>query len=79
MFTGRHKEVEKKRSKALDAAYEANPERFVLGRPSTGRVPGIVEINPVALDKNELDPPSTCVNFPTLTAAGARKNTLTLD
>ena len=79
VFTGRHKEVEKKRSEALDAAYKANPERFVLGRPNAGVVPEVVEINPVVLDNNELDPPSTCVNFPTLKAAGAKKNTLTLD
>ena len=78
VFTGQHKEVKKKRSEALNAAYKANPERFVFGRPNAGAVPEVVEINPVMLDKNELDPLSTCVNFPTLKAAGAKKNTLTL-
>ena len=68
VFTGRHKEVGKTRAKALDAAYKANPERFVRGQPKAGVTPKIVEINSVALDENELDPLSVAVNLPTPSA-----------
>lgn len=78
VFTGRHTQVADQRTTVLAAAYKANPERFVRGQPKVAAVPKIVEINPVTLKEGESHQDSR-VNFPTLTAAGATKNTLTLD
>jgi len=53
VFTGRFEEVLVVRQRALDAAYEANPERFVKGPPKAARPPAAVSINPVAPGDNE--------------------------
>jgi putative transposase len=46
LFLGRVEEVAAVRQRALDAAYQKNPERFVRGRPIAKRPPAIAAINP---------------------------------
>jgi len=45
VYTGRHVELTRARQHVLDRAYQANPERFVRGRPSPPVVPQEVWIN----------------------------------
>lgn len=71
VFTGRHKSIVITRQKTLDAHYARYPERFVKGQPRAALPPAEVFINPV-LDAETKEPVSTPVNFPTLSAAGAR-------
>ena len=61
---------------ALDAQYHQHPERFVRARPRVPMPPACVAINPISpeLRGTSVDQ----VNFPTLSAAGAVKKTLTL-
>lgn len=47
VFFGRVEELATVRQKALDAAYLAHPERFVLGRPTVALPPATVSINPL--------------------------------
>jgi putative transposase len=75
VFTGRYKEIAVTRQKALDAQYRLHPERFVKGPPLAKMPPEQVAINPVE-ESDEGTPSPTKVNFPTLTAAGATKNTV---
>ena len=77
VFTGRDAEIAKPRQEALDLAYKRHPERFVKGLPRVALAPTVVEINPVKYKEGDT-PQITCVNFPTLTAAGATKQTLTI-
>jgi putative transposase len=74
VFTGRYRDIANTRQQALNEQYQRHPERFVKGPPKASLPPTQVVINPV-----EADPDSdltTLVNFPTLAAAGATKNTL---
>ena len=45
VHSGRAEEVLARRQQALDAAYEAHPERFPRGRPKVGQLPKEVGIN----------------------------------
>lgn len=45
VFHGRVQEIAARRQQALDAAYNAHPERFVRGRPTVAMPPGRVHIN----------------------------------
>jgi putative transposase len=47
VFLGRVPELAAHRQRALDAAYDAHPERFVRGRPSVRLPPAKVSINPI--------------------------------
>jgi putative transposase len=79
VFTGRHRDVAKTRQAALDAGYNANPERFVKGCPVAQLPPASVAINPISPQEAELSG-SHAVNFPTLSAAqhAAKESTLIL-
>lgn len=66
VFTGRVSEIAAIRQAALQAAYEANPRRFINGAPKVKLPPKEVWINPVHPDE---DSGSIMVNFPTLPAA----------
>ena len=50
VFHGRVAEVAAVRQRALDAAYAANPQRFVHGPPRAALPPAIVHINPIPPD-----------------------------
>jgi len=77
VFTGRYPEVARQKQRALDASYQRNPERFVWGLPSVPMPPKTVAINPVVpSDDGSVD--GDRVNFPTLSAAGYVKKTLSL-
>lgn len=71
VFTGRHREVATVRQRALDQAYERNPERFVKGTPQVALPPQAVFINPLRSDDGSDEIDTAAVNFPTLRAAGA--------
>ena len=77
VFTGRYQEVARQKQRILDASYRRNPERFVRGQPSIPMPPKTVAINPVVLND---DGSNDCdrVNFPTLSAAGYVKKSLSL-
>jgi putative transposase len=75
VFTGRYREIAEQRQRALDEQYRRHPERFVNGKPTAAMPPAKVAINPVNIE-TEGGEAATEVNFPTLPAAGARKNTL---
>lgn len=75
VFTGRYREIAEQRQRALDEQYRRHPERFVNGKPTAAMPPAKVAINPVNTEA-EGGKVVTEVNFPTLPAAGARKNTL---
>jgi putative transposase len=62
VFTGRVGEIASIRQTALQAAYEANPRRFLNGAPKIKLPPQEVWINPVHPGDN---PESIMVNFPT--------------
>ena len=47
VFFGRVEQLAAVRQRALDAAYEAHPERFVRGRPKVRLPPSRVAINPI--------------------------------
>ena len=47
VFHGRVEQVAACRQQALNAAYAANPERFVHGPPRAARPPAVVAINPI--------------------------------
>ncbi|MCB1744071.1 MAG: hypothetical protein KDK91_27100 [Gammaproteobacteria bacterium] len=70
VFTGRYIEVATARQRALNAQYQRYPMRFVWGAPQVKLPPQQVAINPTPLDPIGVD--ADRVNFPTLTAAGAR-------
>jgi len=46
VYYGTAPEIRQQRAVVLDAAYQANPERFVRGRPTPPPLPDIVYINP---------------------------------
>lgn len=52
VFYGRVAELAAIRQKSLDAAYKANPERFVKGPPKVKLPPEIVSINPLEPDQD---------------------------
>jgi len=67
---GEHLAIQKVRQAALDARYNANPERFVKGPPQAPCVPAVVEINPekqVAVTTDQVTP----TNHPELAADAA--------
>lgn len=66
VFTNRVDEVAAHRQAALQAAYEANPKRFINGAPAVKLPPKEVWINPAHPDEAQ---ENIAVNFPTLTAA----------
>ena len=71
------KEVARQKQRALDASYRRNPERFVRGQPCVPMPPKTVAINPVVPNEDgSMD--GDRVNFPTLSAAGYVKTTLSL-
>jgi putative transposase len=76
VFTGRYRDVAHDKQQALDAQYHQHPERFVRGRPRVPMPPECVAINPISPELRGTS--ADQVNFPTLSAAGAVKNTLTL-
>ncbi|MCL1484228.1 MAG: IS3 family transposase [Marinobacter sp.] len=80
VFTGRYQELAVTRQQALDRWYQANPERFVCGRPVAHMPPTSVAINPISSEEAKLGVPSA-VNFPTLARAKhtARETTLILE
>jgi putative transposase len=77
VFSGRYQEIARQKQRVLDSRYRQNPERFVRGRPSVPMPPPTVAINPVALNAAG-DDDSDRVNFPTLSAAGYVKQSLSL-
>ena len=77
VFTGRYQEVARQKQCALDASYRRNPERFVRGLPSVPMPPKVVAINPVVPNDDGTEV-SDRVNFPTLSAAGYVKKSLSL-
>jgi len=70
VFTGRYRAIAADRQAALDAQYQAHPERFVHGPPQAAMPPEQVTINPAPPDDPNVA--SDAVNFPTLTAASER-------
>lgn len=74
VFTGRYVEVAAEKQRALDAHYHDHPKRFVRGQPRVALPPESVAINPITVP--HADDGVDQVNFPTLTAAGAVKSTL---
>jgi putative transposase len=76
VFTGRYRDVAHEKQQALDAQYHQHPERFVRGQPRVPMPPEWVAINPISPELRGTN--SDQVNFPTLSAAGAVKKTLTL-
>jgi putative transposase len=66
VFTNRVAEVASRRQTALQAAYEANPKRFINGAPIIKLPPKEVWINPAHADEAS---DNIAVNFPTLAAA----------
>ncbi len=72
VFTGQYLELATLKQQAPDDRYARNAERFVKGRPTVNIPPEFVAINPVAeSEQGKLG--GDAVNFPTLTAAGYRK------
>lgn len=68
VFTGSYQEIARVRQASLDYAYEANPSRFVHGRPVTQLPPELVTINPVPAAETNTDTKEK-VNFATLPIA----------
>ena len=66
VFTQRVEEIATCRQAALQAAYEANPKRFINGAPTVKLPPKEVWINPTYRDDTD---ENITVNFPTLAAA----------
>lgn len=71
VFTGGYNNIAIRRQNALDKHYMRHPERFVKRPPKAALPPNKVFINPI-LDIDNDEQASTPVNFPTLSAAGAR-------
>lgn len=71
VHTGRYRQIGECKQRALDAHYARHPERFVRGRPIVAMPPTSVSINPI-VETEEAQAPAGAVNFPTLTAAGAK-------
>lgn len=71
VYTGRYRAIAECKQRALDAHYARHPQRFVRGRPIVAMPPTSVSINPIA-ETDEAQAPVGAVNFPTLTAAGAK-------
>ena len=65
VFTEQHLKLARVRQQALNAQYQAHPERFVRGKPIVRMPPSVVYINPAMTDAGIPDPHAT-VNFPTL-------------
>lgn len=65
VFTGSYEQIAKTRQASLDSAYEANPRRFVRGRPITQLPPKLVTINPVPDEQPDTEMTER-VNFATL-------------
>lgn len=51
VFYGRVEDIAARRKAALDAAYDAHPERFPNGPPVVRRPPASVAINPLSIDE----------------------------
>jgi len=77
VFTGRYHAVAEDKQRALDERYALNPERFVKGPPRVAMPPTTVAINPIMPDEDGVILDGR-VNFPTLSAAGYVKSTLSL-
>ena len=75
VFTGTCHEIVKVKQQALTAHYVNHPERFVRGEPKAAMPPTFAAINPITLCQ-DTGMPSNAVNFPTLTAAGYQKTSL---
>jgi putative transposase len=75
---GRAEEVLARRQQALDAAYQAHPERFPRGRPLVGQLPKEVGIN---LPRPSVDEPTTATAEaqPAATPASRARSEATLD
>ena len=71
VFTGRHHELARVKQGALDAAYQAHPERFVAGRPKLRMRPTTVVINPLTPEELATTP-TPQVNFATHPRVRAR-------
>ena len=78
VFTGEYRELAVTRQQALDAQYAAYPERFVQGRPLASMPPESVAINPVNPGAGD-EPEEAAVNFPTLPAVRARRESTLSD
>ena len=78
VFTGRDREVARQKQRALDQRHAHNPERFVRGKPTVRMPPTTVAINPIVKDSEDECVIAERVNFPTLAAAGYRKEMLSL-
>ena len=78
VFTGRYREVARQKQRALDQRHAHNPERFVRGKPTVQMPPTTVAINPIVKDLEDECVIAERVNFPTLAAAGYRKEMLSL-
>ena len=75
VFTGSYREVAVQKQRVLDERYKRNPERFVRGRPTVPMPPETVAINPI-VDSGDDTVVDDRVNFPTLSAAGYVKKSL---
>jgi putative transposase len=75
VFTGSYHEERKVKQQAMTAHYEKHPERFVRGGPIAAMPPAFAAINPITLCK-DTGLPNNAVNFPTLTAAGYQRTSL---
>ena len=64
VFTGAHHEFAIVRQRALDAAYDTHPERFVAGRPRVRMPPEKVVINPFTPEELAATP-TPLTNYPT--------------
>ena len=66
---GHHQPVQDQRQRVLDAAYTAQPERFVRGRPTVQPLPEAVWINPpkessVSIEESSLNSPTKVSKSP---------------
>jgi len=64
VFFGRVEAVRAVRQSALDAAYDAHPERFPHGRPRVPLPPAAVHINPLVADAISLAPATSNASTP---------------
>ncbi len=65
VFTEQYLDLARTRQAALDAQFQACPERFVRGRPKIALPASAVYINPLLTEDGKPDP-AAAVNFPTL-------------
>lgn len=75
VFNGRVDTIVAKRQGALDAAYAANPERFVNGAPQVPRPPEVVAINPLTIPALELEVGSSSPDLKLSIAPAATSHT----